>query len=165
MPRTYPPVSMRFLLAHPAHFIALGLGSGLIPFAPGTWGTLFGWLTFVLLDHWLSGSAWIALLCAGFVVGIWACAKTGRDLGVPDHGAMVWDEMIAIWGVLLVAPSGWGWQCAGFVLFRFFDIVKPPPIRTVDRRFKGGFGVMADDLVAAFFALLAMALAKRLFGL
>jgi phosphatidylglycerophosphatase A len=156
---------MRFLVAHPAHFIALGLGSGLAPFAPGTWGTLFGWLTFVLLDHWLSWTAWIALIGAGFVVGIWACAKTGRDLGVPDHGAMVWDEMIAIWVVLLVAPSGWGWQCAAFVLFRFFDIVKPPPIRTVDRRFKGGFGVMADDLVAAFFALLAMALVKRLLSL
>lgn len=153
------------MLAHPAHLLALGFGSGLAPFAPGTFGTLFGWLTFVVLAPYLAPSGWAILWGVGLVAGIWATEKTGRDLGVPDHGAMVWDEILAIWGVLLLAPSGWRWQVAAFLLFRFFDIVKPPPIGFVDRRWKGGFGVMADDLVAAFFALLVLALAKRLLEL
>ncbi|MGA2550025.1 MAG: phosphatidylglycerophosphatase A [Burkholderiaceae bacterium] len=150
------------MLAHPSHWIALGFGSGLFPIAPGTCGTLFGWLLFDLgqpaLSFW---GSWLTLLVS-LVVGTWACEKTGRDLGSPDHGAMVWDEIVAIWLVLLCAPPGWAWQCVGFILFRLFDIVKPPPIRFVDRRWKGGMGVMADDLVAAFFTLLVMALLKRL---
>lgn len=154
----------RFLFAHPAHFIALGCGSGLAPIAPGTFGSLFGWISFIVLEARVgpSGCAW--LIGGGFIAGIWACQKTGRDLGAPDHGAMVWDEVIAMWSVLLFTPQTLEWQAAGFVLFRFFDIVKPPPIRTIDRRWKGGLGVMWDDMVAAFYTLLILALATRLFG-
>ncbi len=93
---------------------------------------------------------------------IWACGRTGRDLGVSDHGSMNWDEVVAFLLVLLLTPEGLGWQLSAFVLFRFFDVVKPPPIDYFDRTLKGGFGVMFDDLLAAFYALLAMAVARQL---
>ena len=152
---------VRFLLAHPAHLVALGFGSGLAPFAPGTFGTLFGWWSFNLLESRLPPAAWPWLLIGGFLIGIAACSKTGRDLGVADHGGMVWDEIIAIWLVLSFLPTTAIWQAWGFLLFRLFDILKPPPIRWFERRWKGGFGVMWDDLVAAFFALLVIALFVR----
>lgn len=154
----------RFLLTHPAHFIALGCGSGLVPIAPGTFGSLFGWISFVVLEARLGPSVCTWLVLGGFVVGVWACQRTGRDLRSPDHGAMVWDEVIAMWGVLLFAPQTLAWQAVAFILFRFFDIVKPPPIRTIDRRWKGGLGVMLDDIAAAFYTLLVLAMAIRLFG-
>ncbi len=152
-----------FMLRHPAHVIAHGFGSGLARTMPGTFGTLLGWLSFnVLSSRWpdlFTPENWLLIIVIGFIVGIWACAKTGRDLGVADHGSMVWDEMIAIWLVMLfVTPaSGWTQFCA-FLLFRFFDMVKPPPINYFDRRFKGGFGVMIDDIVAAFLTLLVLAI-------
>ncbi len=149
--------TLGFLLSHPAHFIALGCGSGLAPFAPGTFGTLFGWWTFNLLEPRLPLSAWPWLLIVGFVLGIWVCGKTGRDLGVADHGGMVWDEIIAMWLVLLFTPATLPAQAGSFLLFRLFDIIKPQPIRYFDRKYKGGFGVMWDDLVAAFYALLVLA--------
>lgn len=152
---------MRFMLAHPAHLIALGFGSGLARVAPGTFGTLFGWLSFNLLDDFLSPTAWLVLLIAGFAVGIWACERTGRDLGVADHGGMVWDEIIAIWLVLLLVPEGLLAQACAFLVFRGFDIFKPPPINVFEARFKNGFGVMGDDLMAAFYALLLMAVIVR----
>ncbi|HEX5477388.1 MAG TPA: phosphatidylglycerophosphatase A, partial [Burkholderiales bacterium] len=102
----------------------------------------------------------IALL---FLVGVWACAVTGRHLGVADHGAMVWDEFVAFLLVLAVVPRELGWQAGAFVLFRLFDIAKPPPIRWIERRFHGGFGVMIDDLLAAGYALLCLSLFKRAF--
>jgi phosphatidylglycerophosphatase A len=154
--------SLRFLFSHPAHFFALGLGSGLAPLAPGTFGTLAGWILFYPMSRVLSPLNWGIFLIIGFLFGIWACGRTGRDLGVPDHGAMVLDEMIAIWVVLVVTPDDWRWQAAAVVLFRFFDIVKPSPIRYFDRRYKGGFGVMWDDLFAAFYTLLLIAIVVRL---
>lgn len=158
--------TIRFLLSHPAHLIALGFGSGLPRWAPGTFGTLFGWATFVLIAPRLTTTGWAVVLIGGFVVGCWACARTGRDLGAADHGGMVWDEIIAIWLVLLFTPWGPVPQAIAFGLFRFFDIVKPPPIRRFERRFKAGrwsgFGVMGDDLIAAFYSLLTMAIATRL---
>jgi phosphatidylglycerophosphatase A len=103
--------------------------------------------------HW----AWI--IVAGFAIGIWACERTGRAMGVSDHGSMVWDEIIAFWLVLLfIMPAGFSAQLWAFVLFRFFDMVKPPPIRFFDKHVKGGFGVMWDDIVAAFYTLLLFAL-------
>ena len=157
---------LRFLVSNPAHFFALGLGSGLAPAAPGTFGTLFGWASFVWLAPRVPLWGWVVLLVGGFGAGCWVCAKTGRDLGATDHGAMVWDEIIAMWLVLLCTPPGLVWQTFAFVLFRIFDIVKPPPIRAFERRFKdapwSGFGVMGDDLIAAFYALLVMAAAVRL---
>jgi len=141
--------------------IAFGFGSGLSPWAPGTVGTLWAWLAFVVLDRWLGPPAWAALIAAGAAVGIWACGKTARELGVPDHGSIVWDEIVAFWLVLLFVPATAAAQFAAFVLFRFFDIVKPPPIRHFDAKLKNGFGVMFDDLLAAFYTLLLVALWQR----
>jgi phosphatidylglycerophosphatase A len=156
----------RFMLVHPAHVIAQGFGSGLSPLMPGTVGTLFAWLSFnVLTARWpdiFTPLNWAWIILAGFVIGIWACSVTGRNLGVADHGSMVWDEIIAFWLVLLLlSPTSLSMQCWAFLWFRFFDMVKPPPIAYFDRRFKGGFGVMFDDIVAAFFTLLVFALWVR----
>lgn len=157
----------RFMLAHPAHIVAQGFGSGLSRIMPGTVGTLLGWVSYALLTaRWpalFTPINWAILTGAGFLAGIWCCDKTGRDLGVSDHGSMVWDEIIAFWLVMLfVMPAGFTTQCWAFVLFRFFDMVKPPPIAWFDRKIKGGFGVMWDDIVAAFYTLLVMALWSRL---
>lgn len=157
----------RFMLSHPAHLLAQGFGSGLSPAVPGTAGTLFGWLAFsVPTARWpgiFTAWHWAILIAAGFIVGIWACNKTGHDLGIADHGSMVWDEIVAIWLVMLVLmPASFSTQLWAFLWFRFFDMVKPAPIGYFDRRFKGGFGVMFDDLVAAFYTLLLFALWRSL---
>lgn len=157
-----PAPNWRFLFEHPAHFLACGLGSGLSPVAPGTAGTLFAWLSYPWLRGRFSEAELLLFLLVAFVVGIYACEKTGRDLGVPDHGAMVWDEIVPFWLVLLLCPDEPGWQLTAFLAFRGFDIVKPPPIRQLDRRLKNGFGVMLDDLLAAFYTLLLLALLKAL---
>jgi phosphatidylglycerophosphatase A len=153
----------RFLRAHPAHFVALGCGSGLPRAAPGTWGTLFAWLAFIALDPWLSAAGWALVIGATFVVGSWAAQRTSVDLGVADSSHVVIDEITAFWMVLAMLPEGAALplQLAAFVLFRFFDIVKPPPIRTIDQRFKNGVGVMLDDVVAAFYTLLVLAIVLR----
>ncbi len=156
------PPSWRFLMSHPAHFISCGMGSGLSPLAPGTFGTLFAWLSFPLLRPAFDEPGFALFLLTAFLVGIYACDKTGRDLGVPDHGAMVWDEIVPFWFVLFLTPEDWHWQLAAFLLFRCFDIFKPPPARNIDQSMKNGFGVMLDDLVAAGYALLVLALAKAL---
>jgi len=154
----------RFMFAHPARILALGFGSGLSPILPGTVGTLYAWLIYVVLAPWISGPIWLLIAAVGFVIGIWACARTARDLGVADHGAMVWDEMVAFWIVLaFVTPTTLAGQFAAFLWFRFFDMVKPAPIRYYDRTLKGfgvrgGYGVMVDDILAAFYTLLVFAL-------
>ena len=153
-----------FLLAHPAHGVALGFGSGLLRPAPGTWGTLAGWGAFLVLDRWLSPAAWLVVLTLTFVLGALCAQRTGEDLGRADDGAIVIDEIVAIWVVLLLLPPTLLAQLLGVLAFRFFDIVKPPPIGIIDRRFKNGFGVMADDLVAAFYALLTAAVLVRVLG-
>lgn len=155
----------RFMLQHPAHLLAQGFGSGLSPIMPGTSGTLFGWVSFIYLSKafpaFMTAHHWAILILISFVIGIWACAVTGKHMGVADHGSMVWDEIVAFWLVLLVLmPADFNTQCWAFIWFRFFDMVKPPPIAYFDRRFKGGFGVMWDDIVAAFFTLLVFALWK-----
>jgi phosphatidylglycerophosphatase A len=156
--------SFRLMLAHPAHHLAFGFGSGLVPFAPGTWGTLFAWASFVALDRWLSDGAWAALIVVTIVLGAAAAQRTGEALKRPDHGAIVIDEIAAFWLVLWILPSGTMTQALAFLGFRFFDIVKPAPIRAIDRRFKGGVGVMLDDLVAALYTLLSAAVLVRVFG-
>lgn len=152
------------MLARPAHFIAFGFGAGLAPFAPGTWGTLLAFPLYWLLGLWVEPIEFLLAVAALFALGIWACEATGRALGVADHGGMVWDEVVAFLLVLFFAPATWQWQAAAFVLFRLFDIVKPPPIRYYDQTFKSGFGVMLDDLVAAFYTLIVIAVAVRLPG-
>ena len=150
-----------FAYSHPAHLIAFGFGAGLARFAPGTCGTLLGWP-----PGWMLNGAHPAvlfpLIAAAFLVGVWACGVTGQHLGIHDHGSMVWDEIVAFMLVAALLPRELGWQLAGFVAFRAFDIGKPPPIRWLERRYQGGFGVMFDDLLAAGYTLLALALARRL---
>ena len=152
-----------FALGHPAHFIAVGFGAGLAPWAPGTAGTLLAiplWWLFGAGDDPLQPLASLAIL---FGLGVWACALTGRHLGVHDHGAMCWDETVAFLLVLALTPPDPWWQAAAFFLFRAFDIAKPPPIRQLEVRFKGGFGVMFDDILAAGYTLLVLAIVKRIF--
>lgn len=156
--------TIRFLLSHPAHFIALGFGSGLAPWAPGTMGSLLAWALYPLIRAPLSAGVFLALLASLFAAGILAAERTGRALGVPDHGAIVWDEMVAVWLVLLLTPATLAWQAVAVALFRFFDIVKPPPVRWADRELKGGLGVMIDDLIAAGYAVLILAILVNLIG-
>lgn len=154
-----------FLLANPLHMIALGFGSGLPRFAPGTWGTLAGWILFIALDRWLDDAGWLALIAGGILIGAWASQVVGRRLGAADSGHIVIDEIVAFWLVLWLLPAGTAHpgvlQACAFLAFRMLDIVKPPPVRWLDQRFKNGFGVMLDDLVAAFYALLAIAVWYR----
>jgi len=152
----------RFVLAHPAHLIALGFGAGLSRLAPGTVGTLAAFPIWWLIGPAYDAPVLFALLASLFALGVWACDVTGRHLGVADHGAMCWDEIVAFLLVLAIAPQEHPWQAAAFFLFRLFDVVKPPPIRRLERRMKGGFGVMFDDILAAGYTLLVLALAKRL---
>ena len=126
-------------------------------------GTLLAWPFGWFLSASYPPAIVLAVVAVCFVIGVWACELTGRHLGVPDHGAMVWDEVVAFLLILAILPLSLAWQAAGFVLFRFFDILKPPPIRSLERRYHGGFGVMFDDLLAAGYTLLCLALAKRIF--
>ena len=151
------------MFRHPARIIAFGGGAGLLPAAPGTFGTLLALPLYWLIGPRLAPVEYLLLLAALFALGIWACEATGRALGVSDHGGMVWDEVVAFLLVLAIVPRELAWQAGAFVAFRFFDIAKPPPIRQLDRRTSGGFGVMFDDLVAAAYTLLALAAVKRLF--
>lgn len=164
-----------FMLRHPAHWLALGFGSGLSPKAPGTVGTLWGWLSFLVLSQWLSQTQWAWLIAAALVGGVWACTLTAQHMHVADPGAIVWDEIVAFWIVLwLLTPAPWWAQLAAFVLFRYFDAAKPGPVGWADRRYKlrpgdtiswrQGFGILFDDLVAALCTLLFIAVWVRLWN-
>lgn len=154
----------RFMGSHPAHIIALGLGSGLSPVAPGTVGTLWAWASYLLLQLWLTPWQIGVLIAVSTVVGWWACTVTARHLNTLDPGNIVWDEVVAFWLVLwLVMPTGLVGQLVAFALFRFFDAAKPGPVGWADNLWhgfgpKGGFGILFDDLVAAFCTLLVIAL-------
>ena len=166
---------MRFLMHHPAHWVALGFGSGLAPRAPGTVGTLWAWAAYLVLSTWLSPWAWGWVIFAPLPLGIWACTRTAQDMGVADPGAIVWDEVVAFWLVLwLLMPAGLLMQALAFGLFRYFDAAKPGPVGWADRRFKlqpgqvigwrQGLGILFDDLVAALCTLLVLALGVRLWN-
>jgi len=160
-----------FMMGHPAHLMALGFGSGLSPKAPGTAGTLWAWAVFVLLQDRLSPAQWGVLIAVSIVAGWWVCSITARHMRVMDPGSIVWDEIAAFWLVLwLVTPCSLWEQLAAFALFRLFDAVKPGPVRWADQLYHGvdpatdplawhkaGWGIMADDLVAAFCTLLVLA--------
>lgn len=153
-----------FMLRHPAHAIALGFGSGLSPKAPGTVGSLWGWASWLLIQNSLSLTSQAALILVSLLIGWWACTLTARHMGVSDPGSIVWDEIVAMWLILfLLMPAGFMAQLSAFLLFRFFDAVKPGPVAWADRLFKGfgwrgGWGVMFDDLVAALCTLIVLAL-------
>ena len=171
-PETPPPAvrpTAAFMRRHPAHWIALGFGSGLAPFAPGTVGTLWAWVAWLVLSHWLDSAALGVLILVATLVGWWACTVTARRLNTLDPSNIVWDEVVAFWLVLwLVMPTGLLGQLVAFGLFRFFDAVKPGPVGWADRAFhgfgpRGGFGILADDFVAAFCTLLVIAGWKAFF--
>jgi phosphatidylglycerophosphatase A len=155
--------TFRFLISHPAHFIALGFGAGLSPIAPGTVGTLVALPLAALLRAYTDDLGFLLAAGAAFAVGIWAADRTGHDLGVADHGAIVWDEVAAFLLMLFFVGAEPLRQAFAFLLFRVFDVLKPPPARLMDREWHHGFGVMADDMVAAFYALLVFALWQRIF--
>jgi phosphatidylglycerophosphatase A len=155
---TSPRPDLRFLVAHPAHFIALGFGAGLAPVAPGTFGTLVAIPIVWALGHFLPPLMIAVCAVPLFFVGVWACGVTGRDLDDPDHGAMVWDEVVAFIPLAALASAAWWLQLIAFAIFRLFDVWKPYPIRDLERRVKGGMGVMIDDVVAAFYAYIVFAL-------
>lgn len=153
--------TLRFMFSHPVHIVSLGFGSGLAPILPGTFGTLFGWISFYLLNHYLhlSATQWWVLIVAGFALGCPMTGFTARKMAIDDPGPAVWDEIVAIWLVFVfIMPAGFVGQLVAFVLFRFFDMVKPPPIRYFDRNLHGGFGIMFDDIVAAVMTLFVIAL-------
>jgi phosphatidylglycerophosphatase A len=157
------------LRARPAGWIALGLGAGLMRPGPGTWGTALAWLIFAVVapQGAQDPATALAVLAVALLVGIWASDRAAALLGLADPAVIVVDEMVAFWLVLVCLPGDahrFAWQLAAFLLFRAFDIGKPPPIDWVDRRWKNAWGVMADDLVAAGYTLLVLALARRLMG-
>ena len=166
-PIAHPSVS--FMLQHPAHMIALGFGSGLPRIAPGTFGTLWAWLAYLVLAQWLDKTQIGWVIAASIPVGWWACTVTAQHMRVADPGHIVWDEVVAMWIILwLCMPMGFWGQLMCFALFRFFDAVKPQPVKWADQLFKGfgprgGWGIMWDDLVAAFCTLLVIALWKHFF--
>jgi len=142
---------------NPVHFLAFGLGSGASPVAPGTAGTVLAALIYWLLPS-MNIVVYSLFVLASFVVGIWLCGKTAADIGVHDHGGIVWDEFTGFWITMLLAPPGLLPLLAGFLLFRFFDIVKPWPIRWVDRQVHGGLGIMMDDVLAGVMAMVCLQL-------
>ena len=147
------------LLKNPIHALALGFGSGLAPKAPGTFGTLAGvGLYWLLQSMGLSLAVYIVLTAGCFIAGIWICQYTADALGVHDHPAIVWDEVVGYLITMMFSPPGWWWMLIGFALFRLFDIWKPWPIRAIDRSVQGGLGIMLDDVLAAVYAAIILAL-------
>lgn len=153
---------IKFLISHPAHFFALGFGSGLAPKAPGTFGTLVGFPLFWLI-YYYSFQTQLIIIFALFLFGIYVCEKTGKDLGVSDHGAIVWDEIVAMMLVLTIAHLHLLMCLLAFFLFRLFDIWKPFPISYFDAKLKNGFGVMFDDLLAAIYSMASFLLISYIY--
>ena len=171
--------SFKWVFSKPSRALAFGMGSGLAPFAPGTAGTLWAWAAFLIGEYFLSTEAWLWIIGVGVLLGCWICGQVSEELGKKDFGGIVWDEIVAFWFVLIfIMPANLWIQILAFALFRFFDAVKPGPIGMIDRHFKHleggedaspstkglifwrGFGIIADDLAAAFFTLLTITLVQ-----
>jgi phosphatidylglycerophosphatase A len=152
----------RIAFGSPDGFIAFGFGSGLLTRAPGTMGTLAA-VPFAFLIPLLNGAGFFAFILVAFLGGCWICERVARRLGVEDYGGIVWDEMVGYWVAVAWLPPQWYWLLAAFVLFRFFDIVKPWPIDALDANFGGGFGIMFDDLVAGAYTAILLAGAEAAF--
>lgn len=149
------------VLRDPVHFCAFGFGLGLLPFAPGTWGSLAGIVLWWLTPDLIAVQLTVALLT--FFVGIWLCGESARRIGVHDHSGIVWDEIVGMYLVLLVLPApDLVWVAVAFLLFRIMDIWKPWPIRDIDHRLRGGLGIMLDDVMAAVYAICILLLARLL---
>lgn len=141
----------------PVYFVAFGFGSGLMPIAPGTWGTLAAMPLYLILAGYSLG-IYLFFTLAAFILGVWVCDKVSQDLGLHDYSGIVWDEVVGYLLTMTMAPAGLFWMIAGFLLFRLFDIWKPQPIRLADEKIKGGLGIMFDDVLAAVPAWLIMQL-------
>lgn len=169
--------NFKWVFSKPSRTLAFGMGSGLAPVAPGTAGTLWAWAAFLIGEFFLSTEAWLWIIGFGILLGCWICGQVSEELGKKDFGGIVWDEVVAFWLVLIfIMPANLWMQILAFALFRFFDAVKPGPIGMIDRHFKHleginnsspsnfglilwrGFGIIADDLAAAFFTLLTITL-------
>jgi phosphatidylglycerophosphatase A len=142
-------------MRNPVHVLAFGFGSGLSPRAPGTAGTALALVLYLPMIS-LAWPFYLLLLIVSTLAGIWLCGKTSRDLGVHDHGGIVWDEFVGFWITMFMAPAGWLWLVYGFLLFRLLDIVKPWPIKWIDKKVTGGLGIMLDDVLAGIMAALCM---------
>lgn len=140
---------------NPVHLLAFGFGSGLSPRAPGTAGTVVAVLLYMPLAL-LPLPLYVLVVLVAALLGIWLCGKTASDLGVHDHGGIVWDEFVGFWLAMIAAPPGWAWVALGFVLFRLLDILKPWPIKWVDAKVGGGLGIMLDDVLAGIMAALCI---------
>ena len=149
-------IRKRVSLANPVHFLALGFGSGLAPKAPGTFGTIAAIPLVCLLAYSTSLSGYLLVTLVASIVGIWLCGKTAKDMMVHDDSSIVWDEIAGLLITMIAVPLSWQTLLLGFVLFRLFDILKPWPISYLDARVHGGFGIMIDDVLAGFFALILM---------
>ncbi|MFT5164563.1 MAG: phosphatidylglycerophosphatase A [Alteromonadaceae bacterium] len=161
-PMSDEQVRARFDLTKPHHFLALGFGAGLMRPAPGTWGTLVAVPIFLLLSAMATPMVYIGVTLLISVVGIWICGRCAQDIGVHDHGAIVWDEIAGFLVTMTLVEATWLNILLGFGLFRFFDIVKPWPIGYVDRKVQGGFGIMIDDIIAGLFSLIVLHLVLTL---
>jgi phosphatidylglycerophosphatase A len=155
MNTSQPKVNFRELTKRPVCFLGLGFGSGLAPKAPGTFGTIAAIPIYLLMQN-LSLASYLVLTVIAFIVGIWICQKSADWLGKEDPSAVVWDEIVGYLVTMITAPQGWQWVALGFVLFRFFDILKPWPISLADKELHGGFGIMLDDVIAGVFAAVCL---------
>ena len=149
----------KLVFGSPSGFLAVGFGSGLSPFAPGTMGTLVAVPFIFALKALGTPGFWLALVLL-FLLGVYLCGRVSQKLGVHDHGGIVWDEMVGYWLSAAFVPLQWYWLLGAFLLFRFFDILKPWPIRQLDRKVSGGFGIMIDDVVAALFTVIVLAVVQ-----
>jgi len=145
----------RLSLSNPIHFLALGFGSGMMAKAPGTFGTLAAIPLYLLMAP-LTIQWYVGLTLLSVIAGFYICDKAAKDMGVHDHGAIVWDEVAGLLITMIAAPAGWPWLVLGFGLFRFFDILKPWPICWLDTKVKGGFGIMIDDVLAGIFSFVCL---------
>jgi phosphatidylglycerophosphatase A len=158
------PTEKRQTLCDPAMLIATWFGAGLLPRAPGTWGSLAA-LPFAWLIAWAAGPpGLVAAALVLFPIGCWAAAATARRLGIHDPAIIVIDEVAGQWLTLAAAPFDPLAYAAGFVLFRFFDVLKPWPVSWADRRIGGGLGIMLDDVLAAVYAALVLIAGRVLLG-
>ncbi len=155
--------SNKAILANPIHLVAFGFGAGLSPKAPGSVGTIVAVLIYLVLPS-MPPIIYAGLVLLSFFFGIWICGKTAEDLGVHDHGGIVWDEFVGYWITMFMAPSGLFWVLLGFVLFRLLDIFKPWPIKWADKELAGGLGIMLDDVLAGIMAALCMQAVVVLIG-
>lgn len=154
------PVNPSTVLTDPVHFLAFGFGSGLAPFAPGTFGTIAAIPVFLLMSN-LTIIAYALITVLMFLLGVWLCGQSAEKLGVHDHGGIVWDEIVGLLITLFTVPVNWLWILLGFALFRFFDVLKPWPIRWLDQQVSGGFGIMLDDVLAGIYAWIILQLLLR----